>query len=220
MDTQIISGPVASPSLRLSGTRAAIGLVLGLWFLLVVGLGALGAFMGRPGQPPVAIALGVGTPLLIFWVWLRLSPSFREFILSLDLRLVSGMQAWRWAGLGFLFLCAYGVLPAFFALPAGLGDMLIGITAPWMIIALIRQPGFAGSAAFLRWNLLGILDLTVAVGLGAVGAMLGGASPGAASTFPMASLPLVLVPAFLVPFFLMLHAIALMQSRRVSLASG
>jgi hypothetical protein len=215
MDTQIISGRVESRSPKLSGFRPRISLVLGLWLLLVMSLGALGAFTGRPGQPPLAIALGVAAPLLIFFTWLRLSPSFREFILSLDLRLVSGMQAWRWAGLGFLFLFAYRILPGFFALPAGLGDMAVGITAPWMIFGLIRRPAFAGSAAFVRWNLLGILDLTVAVGLGGVGAMLGAGGPGGASTSAMASLPLVLVPAFLVPFFLILHAVALMQSRRI-----
>jgi len=37
------------------------------------------------------------------------------------------MQAWRWAGLGFLDLYAYKVLPAVFALPR-LGDMAIGVT--------------------------------------------------------------------------------------------
>ena len=220
MDTQIISGPVESRSPKLSGVRSGISLVLGLWFLLVMSLGALGAFTGRPGQPPLAIGLGVSAPLLMFFSWLRLSPSFREFMLSLDLRLVAGMQAWRWAGLGFIFLFAYGILPGFFALPAGLGDMSIAITAPWMILGLIRRPAFAASAAFVRWNVLGILDLTLAVGLGAVGAMLGAGSPGGASTSAMASLPLVLVPAFLVPFFLMLHAAALMQSRRVRHAAG
>jgi hypothetical protein len=31
----------------------------------------------------------------------------------------------------------------------------------------------------------------------------------------MSTLPLLLIPAFLVPLFLMLHAAALMQSRRI-----
>jgi hypothetical protein len=32
----------------------------------------------------------------------------------------------------------------------------------------------------------------------------------------MATLPLVLIPAFLVPLFLMMHATALMQSRKLA----
>lgn len=197
------------------GISLRVTLVLTVWFVLVVSLGALGAFVGRPGTPPVAIAIGVGTPLLLFFAWLRLSQSFRDFVLSLDLRLIAGMQAWRWAGLGFLALYAHNVLPAMFALPAGLGDMAVGFAAPWMILALVRRPGFAASPAFIRWNVLGILDLIVAISLGTLSATLSTGAPGEISTAPMATLPLLLIPAFLVPFFLMLHTAALMQSRRI-----
>jgi hypothetical protein len=46
------------------------------------------------------------------------------------------------------------------------------------------------------------------------------AAPGAISTAPMATLPLLIVPVFLVPLFLMLHAAALMQSRRMRRRPG
>lgn len=203
----------SSASSRPAGIRLGIALVLAIWFVLVVSLGAKGVFLGRPGAPPVGLAAGVTAPLLLFFAWLRFSRSFREFVLSLDLRLVASMQAWRWAGLGFLFLYAYKVLPGLFALPAGLGDMTVGFAAPWMILGLARHTDFATSATFIRWNWLGILDLAVALGLGASIATM--APPGTLSTAPMATLPLLIVPAFLVPFFLMLHATALMQSRRM-----
>jgi hypothetical protein len=190
-------------------------MALTVWFLLVAALGAAGAFVGAPGTPPLAIATGVAAPLVLFFAWLRVSRSFRELVLSLDLRLIAGMQAWRWAGLGFLSLYAQKVLPAVFALPAGLGDMAIGVTAPWMVLALVRQPGFAARGTFIRWNVLGILDLVVAVSIGAVSALLTTGAPGEISTAPMATLPLLLIPAFLVPFFLMLHTAALMQSRQL-----
>jgi hypothetical protein len=136
-------------------------------------------------------------------------------VLSLDLRLIAAMQAWRWAGMGFLALYAHNVLPAVFALPAGLGDMTVGVTAPWIMLALLRQPGFAASRAFIRWNLFGILDLIVAVGIGALMAGLATGAPAEISTAPMATLPLLLIPAFLVPLFLMLHIAALLQSRQM-----
>ena len=195
------------------GLRVTI--VLSVWFMLVLSLGALGAFVGRPGTPPVAIAIGIGAPLLLFFAWLRLSQPFRDFVFTLDLRLIAGMQAWRWAGLGFLALYAHHVLPAMFALPAGLGDMAVGFTAPWIILALVRRPGFAASPTFIRWNVLGILDLIVAVGLGTLSATLSTGAPGEISTAPMATLPLILIPAFFVPLFLVLHTVALMQSRRI-----
>jgi hypothetical protein len=192
--------------------RFTVLLVLAIWFVLVVALGARGAFLGKAGAPPIGLAIGVTAPLLAFFAWLRLSRSFRDFILSLDLRLITAMHAWRWAGMGFLFLYAYHVLPGLFALPAGLGDMAVGFAAPWMILGLARHPDFAASGAFVRWNWLGVLDLVVALGLGAGLAV---AAPGTISTAPMATLPLLLVPVFLVPIFLMLHATALMQGRRI-----
>ena len=216
MSATVLPHPVESHPTGDKGIRLGVILVLTVWFLLIVSLGALGAFVGRPGTPPIAIAIAVGAPLLLFFAWLWLSQSFRDFVLSLDLRLIAGIQAWRWAGLGFLSLYTYKVLPAFFALPAGLGDMAVGFAAPWMILGLVRRSGFAASPAFIRWNVLGVLDLVVAVSLGALGAALSAGAPGEISTAPMATLPLLLIPAFLVPLFLMLHTAALMQSRRVA----
>jgi hypothetical protein len=214
MGTTVIAPPVGSVPTGLKPTRLSVILIMGLWFVLVVSLGAVGAFVTRAGTPPFPIALGVAVPLLLFFAGLRLSPSFREFVLALDLRLIVAMQAWRWAGLGFISLYAYGVLPALFALPAGLGDMAIGVTAPWILLGLLQRPGFLTSATFIRWNLLGILDLAVALSLGSLSATLSTGAAGEISSAPMAALPLLLIPAFLVPLFLMLHTAALMQSRR------
>jgi hypothetical protein len=203
------------PAESRGGIRRAVAIALTVWLLLVVSLGLGGAFVGPPGTPPLPIAIGVAAPLGLFLLLLRFSQSFREFVLSLDLKVIAGIQAWRWAGLGFLSLYAHNVLPAVFALPAGLGDMAIGVTAPWIILKLLRQPRFAASGAFVRWNILGISDLIVAVSIGAVSASLTTGAPGEISTAPMATLPLLLIPAFLVPLFFMLHTAALMQSRQL-----
>jgi hypothetical protein len=217
MNTIVLPQPAeAQPSGR-GGIRLAVVIALAVWLLLVVSLGAAGAFVGPPGTPPLPIAIGVAAPLAVFFASLRLSQSFREFVLSLDIRLIVGMQAWRWAGLDFLSLYAHKVLPAVFALPAGLGDMAIGVTAPWIMLTLLRRPGFAASRAFIRWNVLGIFDLLVAISIGAASTFFATGAPGEISTAPMAMLPLLLIPAFLVPLFLMLHTAALMQSRQVSI---
>ena len=215
MNAMVLPQPAESQPSGRGGIRLAVAITLTAWLLLVVSLGVAGVFVGPPGTPPLPIAMAVAVPLVFFFVWQRLSQSFREFVLTLDLRLIAGMQAWRWAGLGFLSLYAHNILPAVFALPAGLGDMAIGVTAPWMILALIRQPGFAARGAFIRWNVLGILDLLIAVSIGAASAFFTTGAPGEISTAPMATLPLLLIPAFLVPLFLMLHSAALMQSRQL-----
>jgi hypothetical protein len=110
-------------------------------------------------------------------------------------------------------LWAQGLLPGYFAWPAGLGDMAIAFFAPWMALALVHRLGSAADRAFVAWNVLGILDLVVAVSLGAVGPLVLGSAPGSVDLGIMARLPMVLIPAYLVPGFIILHVTALAHSR-------
>lgn len=196
-------------------TILVVGSVLA-WFAIVVVLGARGGFVTPSGVPPIPILLGVLTPLAVFFAAYLLSRTIREFVLAIDPRLMMAMQAWRFAGLGFLALYAHGVLPGFFAWPAGLGDIAIGMTAPWLLAVLIRQPSFAASRTFVIWNLLGILDLVVALTTGALGTILVAGAAIGVTTDAMAQMPLVLIPAFFVPVLFALHAAALLQARRVA----
>ncbi len=205
--------PEVSPASG-KGTRIA-GLIFA-WLALVLIFAVRGAFVAAPGTPPIGLLIGLVAPLGLFLVGYWTSQSVREIVLSIDLRLIVAIQAWRWAGFGFLTLYAYRILPGLFAWPAGLGDMAIGITAPFVLIALIRKPDYAAGKRFLVWNLSGILDLAVAVSIGAVIPLLAPNLFGSVTTAPMSRLPLLLVPAFLVPMFLILHLTALFQARRLS----
>jgi hypothetical protein len=193
-----------------------ISTVLVLWFGLVLLLGANGAFVRPPDAPPVPILIGVLAPLVAFVAAYLGWGAFRAFVLTADPVLLSAIQAWRAAGLGFLALTAHGILPGLFAWPAGLGDIAIGVTAPWIVIALVRRPAFLTSPIFVIWNLLGILDLVVAVSLGALNSGFAPGIAGEATTAPMAELPLLLIPAYLVPLFLMLHLAVLFRGRQHS----
>lgn len=193
-------------------TKSLVGAVLLLWLVLTFILGAREAFVREPGAPSLPILAGVLTPILVFLAAFWFIRSFHDFVMSLDLQFASGMQAWRFAGLLFIVLYFYGVLPGLFAWPAGLGDMAIGVTAPWVMLALGRRSDFAAGRLFRVWNLLGILDLVVAISLGALGSVLGAGASEKITTFPMAQLPLVLIPVFLVPLFAMAHLACLFQA--------
>ena len=216
MEKTIVSRVDQPKAAASSGTGTAISALFLAWFAVIFALGARGGFVAPQGAPPLGLLIGLLAPLSLFLVGYWTSRSVRDFVLSADLRLIVGMQAWRWAGFGFLTLYTYKVLPGIFAWPAGLGDMAIGITAPLVLAALLRRPNFAASRSFVAWNLSGILDLTVALSIGALVPLLAPHFYGAVSTSPMTQLPLVLVPTFLVPTFLMLHLTALFQARRLS----
>lgn len=197
--------------------RLLIPLALALWLGLILFLAFQGAFVASANSPPWELFLGSAIPLAVFFTMYFGWSAFRAFILGADLRLVAAMQAWRWAGLGFLSLYANGVLPWLFALPAGLGDMAIGISAPWIVLALVRNPLFATRRRYLIWNILGVVDFVVALAMGALcsGAFHGiNGFIGSVTTSPMTRLPLVLIPTYMVPLFSMLHFTALFQARR------
>jgi hypothetical protein len=199
-----------------SGVRRVVAGVMALWLGLVIILGTQGAFFRDANSPPLPIFLGFAIPLVAFFTAYFGWSAFRAFFLAFDLRLAAAIQAWRWAGSGFLTLYAYGHLPALFAFPAGLGDMAIGITAPWMVLGLIREPAFAISRRYVIWNIMGIIDLIVAVSMGAICSGFLHGLTGKVTTGPMSQLPLVLIPAYFVPLFIMLHFTALSQARRLA----
>jgi hypothetical protein len=211
-----MSATVSSSSLPSPATRipAPVAAVLVAWFIAVLALGANGAFMAPPHTPPLALLIGFVAPIatgLIVW---RVSARFREWVLGIEPRLLVALNAWRFGGFAFVALCVWGVLPGFFAWPAGLGDMAVAATAPWMLGRLSESRSFASSRAFVRWNRLGLLDLFIAIGLGAIGGFLASDQP--VTTAPMATLPLVLIPAFFVPIYILIHFALLAQAQRAA----
>jgi hypothetical protein len=219
MTNAVMSHREQTKSTALPGIEWWLTAVLGMWLILVFALGAGEMLVAPPGRLPLPILLASSVPigvfLAAFWLW----PEFHARALAVDLRLLTGIQAWRFAGFGFLALYTYGVLPGFFAWPAGLGDMAISLSAPWMLAALIRQPNFAASKGFVVWNILGILDLVVAIGSGVLGSRFAADVVAAVTTGPMAHLPLVLIPAYLVPVFIMLHLAALFRARHLAVTT-
>jgi hypothetical protein len=182
--------------------------LIAVWFLVVLAASALGVFKGNPSRPPIALGLAVLIPVAAFALWFRASAPFRRFTLALDPRTLTFLHSWRMIGFVFLVLYADGILPGLFALPAGLGDVLIGITAPFVALKLADP---SRRSSFLLWQALGVLDLVVAIGTGA-GAFL--INPHGIPTSPNTVLPLNLIPAFGVPLLLILHWISIAQARR------
>jgi hypothetical protein len=194
--------------------KTRMGVVLAIWFALTALAGVTGAVAVGPDTLFRPIALTMVVPVLAFVALYLGSARFRDFVLGRDLRFLTLLQAWRVVGFAFLPLYAFGVLPGLFAWPAGVGDVLVGLTAPWVVFALLRDPAFAASRAFVVWNVLGLADFAVA---GATSVLASGAVPGlvagGVTSAPMELWPLMLFPSFLVPLFTIAHLTALFQVR-------
>ncbi len=68
------------------------------------------------------------------------------------------------------------------------------VSAPWILLGLIRDSSFAGSRRYVIWNILGIVDLVVAVSMGTICSGFLPGITGNVTTSAMAQLPLVLIP--------------------------
>jgi len=178
--------------------------------------GFAGAFESGPSRPPLAVLLAVAAPPLIFAAVYRASRRFRDFVLAIDLRLLTTIQSWRVIGVMFLVFYAFGLLPGLFAWPAGIGDLAVGLAAPFVLLAILRaSPTWRRQVMWL--NVAGLLDFVGALGTGVLTSnnAIGLAADGAVRV-SMGSLPLSLIPTFAVPLWPIFHIISLVQLARTA----
>ncbi|MEE8279157.1 MAG: hypothetical protein V3R55_00460, partial [Alphaproteobacteria bacterium] len=125
------------------------------------------------------------------------------------------LQGWRVIGASFLFLYAQGSLPGIFAWPAGLGDLLVGLAAPFVLLAVIHKT--AGWQSRVRWlNIAGLIDFAGAFATGLLASASSfGILAGSVTTEILAEPPLIMIPGFAVPLFIILHVISLLQVSRM-----
>src|SRR6266852_495436 len=192
--------------------KLTAGLIAG-WFIFALSASALHLFENNSQRVGIAVAIAATIPLVVFALWFATSETFRQFALSLNPRILTGVQVWRIIGFIFVLLQARNVLPAIFALPAGYGDMAIGATAT-LVAWPLATPSHRNS--FILWQALGITDLVAAVSLGTSARLL---DPSGPSMVAMTVLPLSLVPTFLVPLFTIFHVICIAQAKAWKIAT-
>jgi hypothetical protein len=201
-------------------TWVAVAVPLLLWFLMILQLAQAGLFVAGPGVRVPWIPLAVLIPLVAGLVLLTRSSRVAAAADVTPLQWLVGVQVFRVLGAVFLAQWAIGRLPGVFAIPAGAGDVLVGLLAlPVAFYLRSGRPG--GRAAAYAWNVLGIVDLANALTLGFL------SSP---TRFQLLALdapnrlvgayPLVMIPAFAVPLALILHGLSIWQLRRSGRSKG
>lgn len=191
---------------RAAGARAwPLALGLGTWLALTLVMAWTGVFeVTLTDRLPLAL-VAVVVPLVVA-VAAVASKRVRSLARRLDLRWLVGAQIYRAAGGVFLVAMGAGLLPAVFAIPAGWGDILVGLAAP--LAALVALGGRAGWWTAAAWNTLGLADLVMAVTLANLAGSPTGNLLGAVPTMEAVTrYPLVLIPAFMVPLSVFLHLV-------------
>ena len=120
--------------------------------------------------------------------------------------LLIAVQTYRIGGIAFLWGMTQGILDPAFAVPAGVGDLLIGLTA--IPFAIFLWKGYSWSKyALIVWSVLGIADLVNAITLGPI-------TSSGPTISTMLNFPLILFPTMPVLAALVLHLITLYRLRR------
>lgn len=189
--------------------------IAGLWIGLAIALAGTGIYASTATPVPM-VGVMLVLPLIAIGALAWLSAPVREALLALPAPLLIGLNSLRILPGGFLVLLAVqGRLSGPFPQDAGWGDIVVGVAALPLMIAVARSFS-QNRVALLAWNILGTLDLVMAITLGVTSApgsplQIFGESIGSTA---MGSLPWSNIPTLLVPFYLITHGIIFAQLAR------
>src|SRR5262245_10078106 len=138
-----------------------VRLAVFVWLAVAFVVGATGGLRLSPVPPPViALALTIAALLVI-----RLSPRARQAVHELGPGPLVLFHVVRIAaGAYFLVLGSRGVLTTEFTTFAGWGDVVVGVTAIWVLLRCLPMRTAWHRFALLAWNVAGLLDILGVLG--------------------------------------------------------
>ena len=167
-----------------------------------------GGYHTQFGKQPPWLAIQTVGSIVTLMILTRVPAVSRALSVKNAVRLLSWPHLFRIEGVSLIIAMLLGHLPALFAIPAGLGDIAIGIAEPYVTRRIKSGDGRRAAKWF---NILGIADLANAFILGGLtGYGIVHVTPVHSS---LAFFPLALVPAVGVPLLLVLHVLTLRRLR-------
>ncbi|WP_245328981.1 MFS transporter [Bradyrhizobium centrolobii] len=194
-------------------TWLAIMIPYTLWFAVAWSAAINGAFRTGTSLPVLPVAIWV--PVIIGVPLLLSSKRVGQVLDAMPATWLVALQLYRVFGSWALVAALRGALTGLLGWPAGIGDVLTGLFA--LPVAIAVASGTArGLRAAIIWNIFGLADFAVAITMGAI------TSPGplqlivpdVPSIGTTGAYPGVLTPAFVVPCGVLLHALSLRQLYR------
>lgn len=195
----------ATPAAGIGRAWRFVALVLGAWLMAALVYVAAGG-LAAPVFPPAFI--GPLTAAVLAAVWF-VRP-VRRWAALVDMRVLLAVHLVRFVGAYFLALAAAGRMVREFAIPAGVGDLVVA----GALVALLfwRSPADrTWRRAALAWNVVGLIDIVLVIANG-----LRLAAADRAALDPFRTLPLGLLPTFFLPLILATHVILIVRLSKQS----
>lgn len=153
---------------------------------------------------PPRILLFTALPLLVFYFfYVFRSKIFWRILQNVELADLVRIHIFRLVGVFFLIFWAYGALPKSFAFIAGIGDILVAITAIFVAM-LIDNKAKNYKRITLIWNIIGFWDI-VSVIVSAIVTTKMAIETQSSGLAEMAKFPFSLLPAFAPATIIFLH---------------
>ena len=181
-----------------------------LWFLLAFALCVTGWFERFSS----ATLFGIGAVVAAsgFAVLHRLSSRFRGYARARGLKRVTRTQVLRLFGVLALIKANQQVLPAIFAIPTGIMDIVIAMTSFFVAAHLVSADG-RPHPGFFAFHVVGLVTLAVSVTLAILTSSTRfGLVKGGITSQPLTWFPMSLVPTFIGPLVLICHLLALVAA--------
>lgn len=155
-----------------------------------------------PQAVGMTVACGTSTILLLH----RFIPTFRESLDAISLEQMICMHSIRAPiGAAFLVMSQEGLFPPLFSNRAGYGDLFTALMGLAIVgLATNLKNARSRSALYLSWNIIGLIDLLVALGTGIYLA-----TTQSDSMIWISRLPLLVVPTFILPVLFSTHFLML-----------
>lgn len=172
------------------------------WFAAAVAAGHWALLQRLPPAAVPALILALAAALTSGA--LRI-PALRAWLETIDVRSLVLLHVSRLVGAYFLFLLQRGELPRAFALPGGLGEIVVGVMALPVVFAPLNDHD--RQRAIRIWNVVGLIDILLVV---FTITRLNLTMPW--QLRPLTELPLSLYPTFLMPLLIATHVILLLRT--------
>ncbi len=188
-----------------SAARLALGAGVGVWVALAIAMTVSGALMHSRFALPVFFMLPLSAA-----AFAATFPSVRTAMMAIPVSSIVALNAMRVLGVLMLTAALTGMMSGPFPYAAGIGDIFTGALALGVARVAAKKPN---DVRVVGWNVLGALDLLVAVSLGATYATSGASA--AMTTLPWSIIPLCLVPTYLIG-----HALVFAHVRAATIATN
>src|SRR5579863_805388 len=138
--------------------RSPLALIFLLWFLAALAGGGTGLLAALEPPIPQLIVVGLTMALIAAGLWW---PAFRRWVDGFPWKTVVAILLVRFVGGYFLVLARRGELAREFAVPAGIGGLVVAALAVLLLVS--GGTGSRPPRVLLTWNVVGLADMLMVV---------------------------------------------------------